>query len=1165
MPHPPPSLAMLLLFTFGIAEVPALASSAAKEQQEARGIVVDEVVPGFGGHRMGFQPGDVLLSWRRAAAPPASPRAASGLFDTPWALNEVEQEQAPRGPVTLLGRRAGKPLEVQMPPEPWRLVARFVFSKSELESYRAGQSAIDGGDFVSGFGSWLELAASFARQGDHPRASWLFLHVAHTAARKREWSIVDSALGHAERAALDGNLSQVLPTIQATRGKSLRNRGEPSKAPEAYRAALDLQTKLSPRSLGVARAQLRLGNALLDLSELDSAEEYYRKSLELSEALAPASLPVSWTLFSLANVALERGDLAAAEAYLARALKIDEKLTPQSTNLATTVFSLGLVASARGKLEAAEGFYKRTLAIQETLGPLSPQSASALNGLGVVTRQRGDLVAAENYFRRALELIKNYDPESPNIPQVLLNLGNVASDRGNLASAEAFILRALDWQQRIAEETVHVATLLNNLGGVALRRGDIESAEIYYRRALAISDRIAPGSLKNARDRDNLGLVAYQRGDLATARKRYLEGLEIRRQLAPDSLDVALSLSRLADLASDRGDFIAAERHLEQALAIRKAEAPESIHTARTLQLLGDVARDRGDPRSAERSYQEALRIHRERAPGSTEEATSCHRLAGLHRQSSSEQAIDYYTCAVEAIEKQRHTLGGSDASRAGFRAQYSAVYLEMVDLLVELDRIEESFHMLERYRSRELLGLMAQRDLAFTSDLPADLERRRRLANRSYDRALESLAKLSSEAPTAERQQARDALDGARLEQETIRSEIRRAAPRLAALQEPEPLGLAETRATLEPGTLVLSYAVGEAQSFLFLAGSGVSEPWVARLPVAADDLERDVQRFRSSLARGRLDPRPAKVQWQARQLSRLLLAPAQSQISRAQRLLILPDGPLHSLPFAALSDPSHSDGSRSLIESQPIHVAASATVFALLKATRQELRSQRIVGFGDPLFQSADLQDSASPQMRSATRAGFDFQPLPASRTELEGLRTLFPERAQIFLGAEATEHRAKTIDRATTHLHIATHGLLDDRFPLDSALAFSIPESWREGEENGLLQAWEIFEQIRLDADLVTLSACDTGRGKVLGGEGLMGLTRAFQYAGARSVLASLWSVSDRSTADLMKRFYRYLGEGQSKAEALRNAQLDLLRDAEYSHPFHWAGFQLFGDWR
>ena len=132
----------------------------------------------------------------------------------------------------------------------------------------------------------------------------------------------------------------------------------------------------------------------------------------------------------------------------------------------------------------------------------------------------------------------------------------------------------------------------------------------------------------------------------------------------------------------------------------------------------------------------------------------------------------------------------------------------------------------------------------------------------------------------------------------------------------------------------------------------------------------------------------------------------------------------------------------------------------------------------------------------------------------------------------------------------------------------MALTIPESWREGEENGLLQAWEIFEEIRINADLVTLSACDTALGKEFAGEGILGLSRAFQYAGARSVLASLWGVGDQHTAELMKRFYRYLKAGRSKDEALRGAQLDLLRsaaDPTAAHPFYWAAFQVIGDWR
>ncbi len=206
-----------------------------------------------------------------------------------------------------------------------------------------------------------------------------------------------------------------------------------------------------------------------------------------------------------------------------------------------------------------------------------------------------------------------------------------------------------------------------------------------------------------------------------------------------------------------------------------------------------------------------------------------------------------------------------------------------------------------------------------------------------------------------------------------------------------------------------------------------------------------------------------------------------------------------------------------------------------------------------------------AAQPEVRAAVARGLSLTPLPSARAEILEIAGLYPG-ARTFLGAEATEERAKSMGKDARYLHFACHGLLDERFPLNSALALSIPERPAEGQENGLLQAWEVIESVRLDADLVTLSACDTALGKEMGGEGLVGLTRAFQFAGARTVLASLWSISDDSTAGFMKRFYGYLRSGKPKDEALRAAQIDQIRDRSgSSHPFHWAAFELFGDWR
>jgi CHAT domain-containing protein len=265
---------------------------------------------------------------------------------------------------------------------------------------------------------------------------------------------------------------------------------------------------------------------------------------------------------------------------------------------------------------------------------------------------------------------------------------------------------------------------------------------------------------------------------------------------------------------------------------------------------------------------------------------------------------------------------------------------------------------------------------------------------------------------------------------------------------------------------------------------------------------------------------------------------------------------------------------------------VALSATVYADLRRSRSSgggAARPALVAFGDPRFprlpDRESLQSIADERVRSLAERGFAFDPLPASRAEVEGIARLYEAEATAYLGEAATEERAKSAAAGSARiLHFATHATLDPDLPLNSALVFTLPERFSEGRDNGLLQAWEIFEGVRFDADLVVLSACDSGLGKELGGDGLLGLTRAFHYAGARSVAASLWKVSDRTTGELMVRFHRHLRSGKSKDEALRAAQLELLRgpirvrdeqgretEIDASSPYYWAAFQIFGDWR
>ena len=1170
----------LALFALSLGSLPVGAAG------RSTGLIVEAVGEGFAAHRAGLRPGDILHAWERVASPPASPQPASGALRSPFDLEEVQIEQAPRGELAVLGTRGGETLRAVVPEGTWRLETRPPFGGVDLQTYEEAKALVDTGDMARGLPLWMEMASALAEAGDHTEASWLYFRVATTADRSRSWEIAERAFGEALEIATASGDPSARATIADALGRSFQGRSELDRASVAFQEALEIRRAQSPTSLAVAKSLHNLGTLAWYRGDLDAAEDHYRRSLAIREELAPRGDDVARSLNNLGLVASNRGDLARAEYYHRRSLAIKERIAPQSLDVAGSLNNLGIVASNRGDLDAAEEYYRRSLAIHEELAPQGLDVATNLNNLGLVAWRRGDLAMAEDRYRRSLAIQEKLAPHSLAVATSLNNLGIVARLRGDLATAEDHYRRSLAIQEKLAPQSLDVARSFNNLGGVASDRGDLATAESCYRRSLAIQEKLAPQSLAVAASLDNLGIVAFDRGDPAAAEGYHRRSLAINEKLAPRSLDVAASLNNLGLVALDRKDLATAEARLRRALAIFEDQAPRSLDAAESLHRLADVALARGDLDSAEAHHRRALAIRRELAPGSAREAASCQRLAALHRRRHRDDlALGFYACAVDALESQQGRLGGSDEARAGFRAVHAGYYREAIDLLVEKGEAQEAFHLLERYRARGLLALLAERDLVFRSGLPPELERVRRVTNAEYDRAFGQLSALSDNSGPEEKEEARRQLHAVRLRQDEVRSKIRLASPRLAALQYPEPLDLGGVRRTLDPGTLLLSYSVGAEQSHLFAVGPGEGEFEVQTLPVGARELRDEVFVLRTWIDRRSL--RPQLEEARAR-LSATLLAPVAGKIARAERLMILPDGPLHHLPFAALADPG-AGTQRYLVEARPLFVAASATVFAELVKDRparpagSRARGRRsgepvdLVAFGDPVYSDAEGASGERSPARSFLGRGSRLEALPGTRREVEALRTLFPDSSRIYLGADATEERAKSLDHSTSMLHFACHGILDERFPLESALALSIPRPKGGSRENGLLQAWEVFEEVRIDADLVTLSACSSGLGKELAGEGLLGLTRAFQHAGARTVLTSLWAVSDGRTAELMKRFYRGLQRGLSKDEALRRAQMDLIRapievveagqtrTLDSSHPFYWAAFELVGDWR
>jgi CHAT domain-containing protein/Tfp pilus assembly protein PilF len=1091
------------------------------DEAKAAGVVVESVIPHSAGEAAGLQAGDLILSWSCAASSPAFPQPANGEIRSPYDLLPLEIEESPRRAVTLRGKRGKEERVWSLGRSEWGIEARPSLTAGLAAFYSEGKTKLEAGDLAGMERSWRSAADSARAAGDHRLAAWFLDRAARALAEAGRWPAADAA--YEEALAV------------------LEREADPPAAAELLRD---------------------WGETLLRRSIWDAAVERYQRALGIDRRTGRMSLAAARSLDLLGVAAARRSDYAAAEDLLQQALAIREELAPGTTEVARSLNKLGILARLRGDLAAAEERLTQGEEIRRRLSPNDTDHGLLVLNLGNVAHDRGDLEKAESLLRQAYAILEKINPEG--CAGCLENLAGIAIQRGNLATADDLLRHVLVLRERKSPDEWETWRILVQLGDLALRRSDIDGAKDHYRRALALAERLLPEGREVALGLRNLGQVALLQGDFASARRSLRRAQEIDEKLAPGSLEFTDGLTGLARLEMvSGGDLSTAERLFRQALAIFKKKSPESLVTSEILRELGEIAVKRGRLQEALSLHRRALDLQSRLAPETTEEAAALYLLGRTERRAGRPQEGIRYLCrAIDILDRQRTRIGGTPEARTSFEATLGDYYQACLEGLIELGRPAEAFHVLERGRARSFLALLAERDLRL-SDLPPQLAAERRRLNAEYDSVQEALAPLSAGRDDAEIERLTGQLRELRTRQQEIAARIRRESPRSAALEEPEPLDLAGARAALDPGTVLLEYAVGQERTWLFVVQSAdAGGPGLSVLPVAlgAKKLRDEVESFRLLLKDPGADGADLKAQ--ARRLYDRLVRPAEPRLGGAQRILFSADGPLHTLAFAALNRED-----RYLIEWKPVHTVLSATVYAELTRARLPRRDpggERLVAFGDPVYRSP-TPDAPDPEVREAVRRGLALQPLPLSGQEVKSIAGLYPE-SRVYLGRDATEERAKSIGRDSQLVHFACHGLLDERFPLNSSLALTLPEQKSAGQDNGLLQAWEIFESVRLNADLVTLSACDTALGREMAGEGLVGLTRAFQYAGARSVLATLWGISDRSTARFMERFYGYLRSGKPKDQALQAAQIDQIREkAGLSHPFHWAAFQLTGDWR
>jgi CHAT domain-containing protein/tetratricopeptide (TPR) repeat protein len=857
-----------------------------------------------------------------------------------------------------------------------------------------------------------------------------------------------------------------------------------------------------------------------------------------------------------------------------------------------------LEAFQAGDLAQAEDGYRRALACRPGAAD-DVQTAAALSGLGRVEMTRGDLAQAARDLERSRLLWERLEPAGLGLARTLRTLALLASARGDEEAALGHARRSLALAERAEPGGLETATALHVLGDLEGDRGEFERAEEHHLRGFEIEERLAPQSFRLAVALDSFCVLEMRQGKLSVARSWCNRSLEIARQVAPDSLLLSSVLNSLGDLEREEGRLELAQQHYGQALASWEARAPRSSATANLLAMLGGVELKRGLPQPARRHLERALALEQERGFSPVDQAYTLLDLARLESAQHPELAASYFERSLASVEDEIERLGGSHELKAEYRARYRDTYREYIAFLIRRGAPEQAFGVLERMRGRALLAELAERDLAFAGDQPPELRRARREIADAYDAASQELARLDDDRSQARAEELRRRLGELRQRHDDLIAQVRRASPRFATLRYPRTLDLAGTVRALDAGTTLLAYSVGPAETYLFvITPQGLAS--VATVPLGEAELRRRVAAWRQLIAEARPGGSPVEqhrgreLAQAARELYADLVRPAEPWVAAGERLMILPDGPLYVLPWGALmrspgpaaAQVSAGREGQYLGAWKPFHVTLSATLFAELKRGRHTAATgsgPALVAFGDPHVPSWARSGGPAPgvadaALRSTIERGLVLGPLPYARQEIRRVAQLFPGTARIYLGEEATEERAKTIGRGVRIVHFATHSVVDERSPLDSAVVLSLPERLVAGRDNGLLQAWEIFDGVRLDADLVVLSSCESGLGHELAGEGLIGLTRAFHYAGARSVMASLWKVSDRLTGELMVRFYRHLAAGQPKDVALQRAQREMIEQPvatrgddgrplalDAAAPYFWAAFEISGDWR
>jgi len=947
-------------------------------------------------------------------------------------------------------------------------------------------------------------------------------------------------------------------------GQALSSRFDLKGAIVKWEQALKIARHIGHRQ-GEGAVLGSLGRAYTDLGDYPKAISYHEQALKIAREIGDRNGEGIW-LGNLGLAYMNLSDYAKAINYHEQALKIAREIGDIG-NEGIWLGSLGLAYSDLSDYPKAISYYEQALKIAREIGDIGNEGIW-LGSLGNTYSVLGDYPKAIGYFEQALKIIREIGDRKGE-GAGLGNLGNVYSKLGDYPKAISYHEQALKIAKEIGDK-INEGRWLGNLGLAYMNLGDYAKAISHYEKALKIAreigDRNGEGIWLG-----NLGLAYMNLSDYAKAISHYEEALKIAREIE-DRLGEWHHLGKLGIAHLLRGDIAKAEEILKDYIPL----------------IRGTLHIYQNQPHKAIATIKESL--------AQVEEVGRSEALFGQYTtlalayemKGNISDARHYFKKVVERIEEERERL--NEGQKTHFFAAmpyFNWNRLTPYEGLIRISPNDEAFYYSESIKARLLLEQMAgkykgadfrvskdmrERELQVTDNLAALLKQQENAYKRNDK---ERIAYLNEE------------IRNLRKERDKVIAELYRTYPEYAAIRYPKPLTLQDIK--LYPHEVLIEYAVTDTETVAWLI-KGKKILKTLRVKVSRKDLDKLIEDYRHQIANlESLYEQKAFNPKVGYRLYQLLIKDLLPLIDKKDRLIIVPDKKLAILPFETLItfiSPDfkikegkwgyYPEGIKYLGDDYKISYYQSASALTLERTLKKkETTKKALFVLADPVFTMADNRIRGEVKLAQADKprttlmrtveevSGLRFDRLEMTGRLADILEETFKgEGVDTLIGLDASYAKLGKKDLSQyRYLVFATHGILDNHISGIREPALVLSQVDNPKERDGFLTLSEVMS-LNLGSDVSALTACETGMGRQLSGEGVMGMGRAFQYAGSKSVLVSLWSVAEESTIKLAEQFFFYQKQGKDRLTSLRLARDDV-RKAGYKHPFFWAPFILIGE--